>query len=416
MNNPQISFWWFAPFALILLAIALLPLFAGHWWEKNRNKFFLSLLIGAPVLVYFLFFVDHGTHYLLHSGHEYLSFVVLLAALYTVSGGIFVGGDLRATPLVNSAFLLGGSLLASFVGTTGASMVLIYPLLNTNAERKHRMHTVIFFIFLVSNIGGCLTPLGDPPLFMGYLMGVPFTWTFSLWRGWALCVAIVLAIYFIIDSILYRREPLGARAEDEWQQAALYVRGWLSVVLLCCIVAAVALVQKSPWRELILAGLAVISYAAGNPEYRRRNAFSFHPILEVAAVFLGIFITLVPAIILLREHAGDAGITQAWQFFWATGLFSAFLDNTPTYVVFFNLAQSMNLGSEIVGMPQNILKAISYGAVFFGALTYIGNAPNFMVRSIAESKGVKMPSFGTYLLYSSLVLLPVFWLLSYLWC
>lgn len=294
-------------------------------------------------------------------------------------------------------------------------MVLIYPLLNTNAERTYRVHTVIFFIFLVSNIGGCLTPLGDPPLFMGYLLGVPFIWTLSLWKEWALCVAVVLSIYFLLDSTLYRREPQAAREDDEWLESALYVRGWLSVTLLIGIIVIVALVQTSPWRELLLALLAIVSYAAGNPEYRRKNAFSFHPILEVAAVFLGIFATLVPAIVLLRSHAEIAGLTQAWQFFWGTGVFSAFLDNTPTYVVFFNLAQSLNLGNEIVGMPEKILTAISLGSVFFGALTYIGNAPNFMVRSIAVRQGVKMPSFGAYLFYSCVVLLPVFLIVSWIW-
>ena len=413
--SAPLSLYWILPFVLMLLSIAVLPLCLSSWWEKNSNKMLVSLALGLPVFVYFAFVFPYGVHHLLHTGAEYVSFVILLASLFVISGGIFLGGDIRATPLVNCAYLVIGSLLASVMGTTGAATALIRPLLNTNAERTNVVHTVIFFIFLVGNIGGALTPIGDPPLFMGYLYGVPFTWTLGLWPQWLLSIAVVLAVYFVWDNVLYRREPLAALRRDETEVEPLYLEGRLNILLLLGVVLAVALVPKSPHREIIVVVLSLISLACTTRAVREKNRFTFHPIVEVAILFFGIFLTMIPALYLLRTRGAELGVDAPWEFFWATGVLSAFLDNTPTYVVFFNLAQSLNLSQEIVGMSAQVLTAISLGAVFFGAVTYIGNAPNFMIKAIAEERGLKMPSFFGYMVYSVCVLLPLFVLVSLIW-
>jgi Na+/H+ antiporter NhaD/arsenite permease-like protein len=392
------------PFVVMLLAIAVLPLAAPHWWESNRNKFFVSIVLGLPVLALYLVREPSA---LLHMAHEYVSFIVLLAALYAISGGICMRGDLVATPLVNAAFLATGSLLASFIGTTGASMLLIRALLQTNRERTRVRHTVIFFIFLVSNIGGMLTPLGDPPLFLGYLRGVPFAWTFRLWPPWLLMVGVLLATYFVWDTILYTREPLGAIRRDRAQVEPLRIRGTLNGLGLAGVVLAVAFLGE-PWREAVMVGLAAVSLWRTPREIRRANRFTAYPIVEVAVLFFGIFLTMIPALELLRLRGGELGVRAPWQFFWATGVVSSFLDNAPTYLTFLALGQGLGLAREVVDVPHTILAAISVGAVAMGANSYIGNAPNFMVRSIAEEQGVRMPSFFGYMLYSGLILLPLF--------
>jgi Na+/H+ antiporter NhaD/arsenite permease-like protein len=392
------------PFVAMLLAIAILPLRVPHWWEPNRNKLVVALGLGAPILAMYLV-RDPGA--LAHTAQDYVSFLVLLAGLYVISGGIVLRGDLEATPLVNTAFLAIGALMASFVGTTGASMLLIRPLLQTNRERTRVRHTVIFFIFLVSNIGGMLTPLGDPPLFLGYLQGVPFAWTFSLWRPWALMMVALLVVYFVWDTRAYTHEPLAAIRRDRTQLEPLRVRGALNVLPLAGVVGAVALLG-APWREIAIVGLAALSAWRTPPAIRRANGFTTYPIVEVAVLFLGIFLTMIPALELLRLRGDELGVRAPWQFFWASGTLSSFLDNAPTYLTFLALAQGLKLAPEVVGVPEAILAAISVGAVAMGANSYIGNAPNFMVKAIAEEAGVKMPSFAAYMAYSAAILLPLF--------
>jgi Na+/H+ antiporter NhaD/arsenite permease-like protein len=388
----------------MLLAIAVCPLRVPHWWEANRNKLLVSIGLGLPVLA---LYVVRRPAALAHMAEEYVSFIILLAGLYVISGGILLRGDLEATPLVNTTFLAAGTLLASFVGTTGASMLLIRPLLQTNRERRHVTHTVLFFIFLVSNIGGMLTPLGDPPLFLGYLQGVPFAWTFRLWPHWLLLAAVLLAAYFVWDTLAYTREPLAALARDRARIQPLRVRGASNALGLAGVVLAVAFLHE-PWREAAIVALAALSLWKTPREIRRANGFTSYPIVEVAVLFLGIFLTMIPALELLRVRGGELGVRAPWQFFWATGVLSSFLDNAPTYLTFLALGQGLGLAREVVDVPHAILAAISVGAVAMGANTYIGNAPNFMVKSIAEEQGVRMPSFFGYMLYSGLVLLPLF--------
>jgi Na+/H+ antiporter NhaD/arsenite permease-like protein len=396
------------PFIAMLLAIAVLPLGTPHWWEDNRHKLVVSAVLGLPVLVLYL---ARRPAALVHMGEDYVSFIVLLAGLFVISGGVLLRGDLSATPLVNSAFLAVGAVLASAVGTTGASMLLIRPLLQTNRERTRRKHTVVFFIFLVSNVGGMLTPLGDPPLFLGYLEGVPFTWTLRLWPPWLLLTGALLLIYFVWDSIAYTREPLAALRRDRAQIEPLRLRGSTNAVWLAGVILAVALL-RAPLREAAIILLAALSLWRTPAAVRRANGFTWYPIIEVAVLFLGIFLTMIPALELLRLRGGELGVRTPAQFFWAAGALSSFLDNAPTYLAFLALGQGLGLAREVVGVPEAILAAVSVGAVAMGANTYIGNAPNFMVKSIAEEAGVKMPSFFGYMLYSGAILIPLFGLVT----
>ena len=398
------------PFVLMLLTIAVLPLWIPRWWEHNRNKLLVACVLGLPILA---LYVMRRPAALVGMGEEYVSFIVLLAALYVVSGGVLLQGDLVATPLTNTGFLAVGAVLASVVGTTGASMLLIRPLLQTNRERARVKHTVIFFIFIVSNIGGMLTPLGDPPLFLGYLQGVPFTWTFRLWPPWLLMVGALLLLYFVWDSRQYARERPEAIRRDRARAVPLRVRGGLNALWLIGVVLAVAFLRE-PAREVVMLALMAISLWGTPRDIRRANGFTAYPIVEVAVLFFGIFLTMIPALELLRARGHELGVHQPWQFFWATGALSSFLDNAPTYLAFLALGQSLGLPADVVGVPQAILAAISVGAVAMGANTYVGNAPNFMVKSIAEEAGIKMPSFFGYMLYSGVVLLPLFAAVTFL--
>lgn len=398
------------PFVAMLLAIAFLPLALPHWWEPNRNKLVVSAGLGLPVL---LLYLAREPRALLHSAGDYVSFIVLLTGLYVIAGGILLRGDLEATPAVNSAFLGGGALLASFIGTTGASMLVIRALLQTNRERARVTHTVVFFIFLVSNIGGMLTPLGDPPLFLGYLAGVPFTWTLRLWPPWLTMVLILLGTYFVWDTIQHRRESRAARRLDHTRIQPLRVHGGVNGLWLAGVVAAVALLH-APVREVVILGLAALSLWRTPREIRRANQFTALPMVEVAVLFLGIFLTMIPALELLHLRGAELGVREPWQFFWVAGGLSSFLDNAPTYLTFLALAQGLGLPGEVVGVPHSILAAISLGSVAMGANSYIGNAPNFMVKAIAEAAGVRMPSFLGYTVYSGAVLLPVFALVTLL--
>jgi Na+/H+ antiporter NhaD/arsenite permease-like protein len=422
--GKELSLWWVTFFVVMLLCIAILPLAAEKWWHPNKNKWIVSAILGLPVIGMFLY---KDYHAVLHIGQEYTSFIILLGALFIISGGILVQTDLRATPLANTGFLALGSVLASFMGTTGAAMLLIRPLLETNHQRTKTVHTVIFFTFLVANIGGSLTPLGDPPLFMGYLKGVPFEWTFNLVTEWGVVVGFLLLLYFILDTIMYTREPMAALEADRLEVRPTHVAGaWLNFPLIGGVVLAVAFMNEHyipadwsfpfspfPLREITLVALALVSWVATSKKLRKANKFTFYPIIEVAALFAGIFATMIPAILILNARGAELGVESPMSFFWATGSLSAFLDNTPTYVVFFALAQGLGIpeggvGVASTGVDAAILTGISLGAVFMGAMTYIGNAPNFMVKSISDERGMKMPSFFGYMLWSVGILVPVF--------
>ena len=434
------AMWWLGslPFVGMLGCIAVLPLVRAthHWWENNLNRLGVAMFFAALTMVYYLSVRGLGSiatvlnHAILA---EYIPFIVLLFCLYVISGGISLTGDLAARPATNTAFLAMGALIASFVGTTGASMLLIRPLLQTNSERRHVVHTVVFFIFLVSNVGGCLLPIGDPPLFLGYLLGVNFLWTLNLWMPWAVTCALLLVIYYFWDLRAYRRELPRDIRRDETQVTKLSCTGKLNLVWLAGVVLCVALVKPGEeflglgfeafpfMRELLMLGFVALSLRCTAKSIRTANRFTYHAILEVAALFIGIFICMQPALQILGVMGGSLGIDTPMKFFWVTGGLSAVLDNAPTYVVFFETAKEVDLpGAEMMPLPNQkpipipFLTAISLGAVFLGAMTYIGNGPNFMVRAIAEKSGVKMPSFFGYMVYSVLVLGPVFALVSWL--
>jgi Na+/H+ antiporter NhaD/arsenite permease-like protein len=438
--------WSIIPFCVLLLSIALLPLLkkTEHWWHSNLNR--LGVAIGCAGLTILYYWFLHPSFVYNHASHEtftgagavihvlehailgeYIPFIVLLFALYTISGGISLKGDLAAHPATNTAFIAVGGALASFIGTTGASMLLIRPLLQTNRERKHVRHTVIFFIFLVSNCGGLLLPIGDPPLFLGYLKGVPFLWTMHLWIEWLAVGIALLVIYFIWDTLAYRKETPTDVMRDETMVQPLRLKGKINLVYVIGVIFCVALVDHNKpfpgtnWhpfpfmRELLMLGFVALSLRTGPKQPRIDNKFDYHAILEVAALFVGIFICMQAPIEILNQKGPNLGLSQPWQFFWATGGLSSFLDNAPTYVVFFETAKTLPYGDAetltLLGgdhIMSSLLIAISLGAVFMGAMTYIGNAPNFMVKSIAEQSGVKMPSFFGYMAYSCAVLVPLF--------
>ena len=395
------------PFAGFLLAIALFPLFAPRFWADHYGK--VTLAFGAPVAAWFLVAAPRE---LLHTATEYASFIVLLGSLFTISGGVLLKGTIRGTPGVNCAFLGVGAVAANFFGTTGASMLLVRPLLRANAHRKKAGHVVVFFIFVVANIGGLLTPIGDPPLFLGYLRGVPFFWTLeNLWHFWLVGTGLVIGIFFFLDRRAALRE--GAAAGDGAAEATpLSIEGKGNFFLLVVVIGAVFL--PTPWRETAMAAAAIASAWKTPARIREQNDFTYHPIAEVAIIFAGIFATMMPALLILEARGGALGVAAPWQFFWTTGALSSFLDNAPTYLTFLSLAQGLHGPADVAGVSAPVLRAISAGAVFMGANSYIGNAPNFMVKAIAESAGVRMPSFFGYMAYSALVLLPVFALVTLL--
>jgi Na+/H+ antiporter NhaD/arsenite permease-like protein len=418
------------PFVLLLASIALLPILpmTHRWWESNLNRLAVALSCACLTLVYYLFAKGWGAllPLLNHAvPAEYIPFIVLLFSLYVISGGISLRGDLTARPVSNTGFLAFGALIASFVGTTGASMLLIRPLLQTNAHRRHVVHTVVFFIFLVSNIGGCLLPIGDPPLFLGYLRGVAFFWTLDLWTQWVFCCLILLVIYYALDTYFYKKEGAIDLRDDELERQPLRLKGLVNVLWLGGIVACVATISHereffdTGWtpfpflREILMLVFVMFSIWTTPRGVREENDFNYAAILEVAALFVGIFIAMQAPIEVLRVYGPELGIVAPWQFFWATGSLSSFLDNAPTYVVFFETARSLPIPAGVdvsaTVIEPGLLVGISLGAVFMGAMTYIGNGPNFMVRAIAEQSGVKMPSFFGYMLkYSIPMLIPVF--------
>jgi Na+/H+ antiporter NhaD/arsenite permease-like protein len=401
--GQTMSLWTVVPFVGLLLSIALLPLRAPRFWESHKNKALVAFLWSLPIAVFFLF---QAPRELVLSMKDYASFLLLLTALFIISGGIVLKGDLKATPEVNALFLLIGAVLANFVGTTGASMLLIRPLLQTNSERKHTIHIPIFFIFLVSNIGGCLTPLGDPPLFMGLIKGVPFFWTLRLFPLWAIMVGGVLLMFYLLDSAQYRKEENRDLIRDRRRVIPLRLTGTINFVWIAGVVAAIFL--PFPSREGALILMAILSLVTTRRQCRADNKFTYNPILEVAILFAGIFVTMVPALLILSARGAELGISRPWHFFWAAGSLSSFLDNTPTYLAFFSMAQGLGLNGAMMGIPTLFLKAISAGAVFMGANSYIGNGPNFMVKVIAEEYKLKMPSFFGYMAYSLAILIPLY--------
>ena len=422
--GPQLGeilpLWSVAPFALVLLAIAVMPLVAPHFWEHNRNKAILSAVLGIPVVAWI---ATHDHMAVAHALHEYVAFMALLGALFVIAGGVVLRGTLSGTPGLNALLLGVGAVLASIVGTTGASMLLVRPLLRANSVRRRVAHVFVFFIFVVSNAGGLLTPLGDPPLFLGFLRGVPFTWTLRLWREWAFVVAALLLVFYVVDSTLFRREDLATPGDlDELAVAhrvPLHIAGahnvlWLAGVVVV-LLASGTLALPPGVTEAALVALAALAWFTTPAALRRENVFTWGPILEVAVLFAGIFATMIPALAILNARGAELGLAQPWEYFWAAGALSSVLDNAPTYLTFASAASAV-VGTDAADLSQlvahargaELLRAVSLGAVLMGAGTYIGNGPNFMVKTIAEEGGVRMPSFFGYLAWSGPVLLPVF--------
>jgi Na+/H+ antiporter NhaD/arsenite permease-like protein len=443
VNGAAMSLLWALPFVGLLLSIATGPLLYPHLWEHHYVKFVLFWAACVVVPLFAFAGAAATAQALLHTLLlEYMPFILLLIALFTTAGGIFVEGNLRGTPAANALLLLTGTVLASFVGTTGASMVMIRPLIRANDDRVHRVHTVIFFIFLVSNIGGSLTPLGDPPLFVGFLKGVDFFWTTKhLFHETAFVAGLVLAAFFVLDWHLHRREERGEHPLDPTPDSPLRLHGLVNFALIGVIVAAilmsaywkpgvtlhvygVGLELQDLLRDAIFVAVTIASMKLTRISVRTQNQFSWGPMQEVGYLFVGIFVCLVPVIAIL--HAGKEGalaplLTLVTRpdgtpvdaaYFWLTGGLSSFLDNAPTYLVFFALAGGDP--ETLMTTMATTLAAISTGAVFMGANSYIGNAPNFMVYAIARDLGVKMPSFFGYMLWSGAVLIPIFLLTTFI--
>jgi Na+/H+ antiporter NhaD/arsenite permease-like protein len=430
--GSRLPIWSVLPFLALLASIALLPLAAPRFWGTNRNRALVAAALAVPFAAGLcLGLPGEGPAALAHSVREYASFIVLLASLYVIAGGVYVRGSLAGSPLSNTAMLGIGALLANVVGTTGASMILIRPLLRANRPRRDRAHVVIFFVFVVSNCGGLLTPLGDPPLYLGFLKGVPFGWTLSLWPVWLLANGLVLLVFNFVDQRLLEQEELtrkGSQLEEVLRHEPLAIVGRRNLALLVAVVVVILAQGKGRWAfgvaEGLLIAIAALSYAWTDASTRKANAFTFGPIVEVAVLFAGIFVTMIAPLEILNARGSELGLARPWHYFWATGALSSVLDNAPTYLAFASAACGRagigvegphHLAQFLARAPEDagILQAISCGAVFLGAMTYIGNGPNLMVRAIAEEDGVKMPSFGGYVLWSVLVLLPIFALVSF---
>jgi Na+/H+ antiporter NhaD/arsenite permease-like protein len=436
-DGARLGLAWAAPFVGMLLSIALLPLLALRLWHHHYGKIALgwsALTIGPLALVYGLpTALDMTAHTLLL---EFLPFIIFIGTLYVVAGGIYVRGNLHGSPLLNTGILAVGALLASLMGTTGAAMLLVRPLIRANDNRYYRVHTIVFFIFIVANVGGSLTPLGDPPLFLGFLKGVGFFWTLQhMLAPMLFVVGILLPLYFVIDVVLYRRDVERGLMRDPTPDSPLAIEGGVNFLLLALVIGAVlmsglartgievgVLGQPLPleglMRDAALLVIAAVSMAVTRKATRKANEFGWGPIEEVAKLFLGIFLTMAPVLLMLKS--GEAGafaplvrlVTDPGgqpidsMYFWMAGSLSSFLDNAPTYLVFFNLAGGDP--QELMTTLAPTLLAISAGSVFMGANTYIGNAPNFMVKAIAEDRGIRMPGFFGYMLWSGAILIPIF--------
>ena len=435
---PDVPLWASIPFAIMLLSIAVLPLIVESWWERNRHKLIVALALAIPTAIYL---INKGLiHNLEHQiMYDYVPFIILLASLFVITGGIHLSGDIKAKPIINTLFIGIGYFLASIMGTTGAAMLLIRPVISTNQQRSHKAHTILFFIAAVANCGGLLTPLGDPPLFLLFLRGAPFTWFLHLLPEWAFVGAILLIVYYLVDSYYYKKEDWVNLSADTREVEPIRITGKINFLFLLGVILSVAFVNdgfipamksnpeigyEAPmWlkflREIILLLLISLSLYSTQKKVREQNKFSWRPIIEVAVVFLGIFITMVPTMLYLAKNAASFGFSEPWQFYYAAGSLSSFLDNAPTAVAFHGVAVGLVNGgqamAEIAGIPEILLKAIAMGSVFFGAMTYIGNGPNFMVKAIAEESGIKMPSFFGYMFkFSLIVLLPIYILVQLL--
>lgn len=438
----SLPFWSIIPFAGMLLSIAVLPLVKPEWWEHNM----LKVAIGWSLILIVPFCIAYGPGETLFRLLEsvlldYVPFIVLLFGLFVVAGGIALKGTLVGTTKVNAILLLIGTLLASWIGTTGAAMLLIRPIIKANAWREKKVHIIVFFIFLVANIGGCLTPLGDPPLFMGFQRGVPFTWTFHLLPIFIFNLVLLFVIFILLDRRFYKQEIAAGRSPQDMignsAKEPIRLEGAHNLIFIAMIIIGVVASGVLPKMfdffadgagihiydevtlsyativEIILILVAAfLSLKTTKKSTRDLNEFNYAPIEEVAKLFIGIFITMIPALALLKVHGGELGLDQPWQMFWCTGMLSSFLDNTPTYLVFLQtagaLGETVGIATTVGTVAQQMLLAISAGAVFMGANTYIGNAPNFMVKSIAEENKIKMPSFFGYMAWSFSILVPVF--------
>jgi Na+/H+ antiporter NhaD/arsenite permease-like protein len=437
----SIPVWLCIPFAGMLLSIALFPMFAGEWWDAKKQY----VVAIWSILTIVLFAVVNGASASAETTleclfNDYLTFIILLFGLYCVSGNISFEGDLAGSPGVNVVLLLIGTLLSSMIGTTGSSMLMVRPVLKMNSWRRRRSHIMIFFIFMVSNMGGVLTPIGDPPLLMGFMRGVPFFWSLHMFPILIVNVILLLIIFYFIDKKNYHKDVTEGRKPDIRKPGTtLKVTGLHNIIFLLMIVAAVILSGTLPGMKafqnasgavrgihifgevtfgfpsliecIIILVAAWLSFKTTRKEIRTKNHFTWGAIQEVAILFVGIFITMQPALLLLKSVGPNLGIQTPTEMFWITGALSSFLDNTPTYLVFLTTAGTLGATTGILttaGMiPTKVLTAISCGAVFMGANTYIGNAPNFMVKSISDENGVKMPSFFGYMKWSVGILVPV---------
>jgi Na+/H+ antiporter NhaD/arsenite permease-like protein len=406
--------WTTAFFAALILSIAFMPLINSEWWGKNYRYVSLGLALPAVWIV-----SSRDITLLLDTLREYLSFIILLGSLFVIASGIVIRTSVRGGPSLNSIILIVGAIFASLIGTTGSSMVLIRPLIRANRWRKHIAHIFIFFIFLVSNIGGLLTPLGDPPLFLGFLRGVPFSWTLRLLPFWLVAVSILISVFYILDRHFLKNEVLQADSiiPHGGVLGRLTIRGKINFIFLAAVLGAFFLPQVV--REIVMVGAAISSIYFTPVALREENAFTYHPIIEVAILFAGIFLTMIPAIEMLELNGGRLGVDTPLKFFWMSGMLSSFLDNAPTYMVFMSTAKSIALIQHITtglvaGVPEAFLKAISVGAVFMGANTYVGNGPNFMVKAICEENGVSMPSFFGYIVWSLVLLIPLFIIITFM--
>lgn len=434
----NISLAFCIPFIGMLLSIAIFPLIAGKWWEKKKQYIVIlwSLLFLIPFAVKYSAGVM-GETLLDIVLNDYMTFIILLFGLFCVSGNIAIKGNFSGAPKVNVILLLIGTLLSSWIGTTGASMIMIRPIMRANAWRKRKVQIIVFFIFLVSNIGGCLTPVGDPPLLMGFMRGVPFFWSLHLLPVFILNTAILLVVFFFLDRRAYRKDIAEGHAPElTAEKTTVRIEGIHNIIFIVMIVVAVILsgaLSSLPLFEkgvslteninlstasvievAIILLAAFLSMKTTKKDVRIENQFSWAAIQEVAILFIGIFITMEPALLFLEAHGASLGLQHPWQMFWAAGALSSFLDNTPTYLVFLTTAGTLGAATGITTSVGTIapvmLKAISCGAVCMGANTYIGNAPNFMVRSMAEEGGVRMPSFFGYMAWSGSILIPVFFI------
>lgn len=436
MELENISILFSIPFVGMLLSIAVMPLVASEWWEKKKQYMVIlwSVLFLIPFAASFSGVVMLETVCKIFF-EDYLTFIVLLFGLFCVAGNISIKGNFRGTPKMNIVLLLIGMILAGWIGTTGASMLMIRPIMKANEWRKRRAHTIVFFIFMVANLGGCLTPVGDPPLLMGFMRGVPFFWSIRLLPLLILNASVLVCLYFMIDLIQFRKEIADGHQPQTRQKAIdLHIEGKHNIAFVAMIIVAVLLSGILPEQPAFAGGISIVgdvelgyaaiieiiiilvaallSFKTTHKEVRLENQFAWGPIQEVAILFIGIFITMEPALLFLEAHGASLGLSESWQMFWTTGILSSFLDNTPTYLVFLTTAGTLGCTNGVetaVGtIAPNLLMAISAGAVCMGANTYIGNAPNFMVKSIAEESGIKMPSFFGYMKWSVCILIPIF--------